>query len=109
MITLESSDVFMVVFSDEHVQLPPRHHRCGWEPLLHRPASPGFSASAVRRTPPAQLRRRRFCHSWHREIVKSFLLYDPWWLAKPKMSAGGLRLSDVKSYSVLTIFIANLL
>jgi hypothetical protein len=30
-------------------------------------------------------------------------------LAKPKMSTGGLRLSDVKSYSVLTIFFTNLL
>jgi hypothetical protein len=29
MITLGSSDVFMVVFSDEHGQLPPRHHHCG--------------------------------------------------------------------------------
>jgi hypothetical protein len=42
----------MIVFSDGHGQLPPCHHRCGWEPLLHGPASPGFSASAVRRTPP---------------------------------------------------------
>jgi hypothetical protein len=31
MITLGSSDLFMVVFSDEHGQLPPRHHRCGWQ------------------------------------------------------------------------------
>jgi hypothetical protein len=57
MITLGNSDVFMVVFSDEHGQLPPHHDRCGWEPLLHGPASPGFSASDVRRTPPARLRR----------------------------------------------------
>jgi hypothetical protein len=41
MITLGRSDVFMVVFSDEHGQLSPRHHRCRWEPLLHGPASPG--------------------------------------------------------------------
>jgi hypothetical protein len=51
----------MVVFLDEHGQLPPRHHRCGWEPLLHGPASPGVSASAVRRTLPARLQRRRSC------------------------------------------------
>jgi hypothetical protein len=31
MITLGKCDVFMVVFSAEHGQLPPRHHRCGWE------------------------------------------------------------------------------
>jgi hypothetical protein len=42
-------------------------------------------------------------------LFSLFFSQDPWWLAKPKMSAGGLRLSDVKSYSVLIIFIANLL
>jgi hypothetical protein len=71
MITLGNSDVFMVVFSDEHGQLPIRHHRCGWETLLNGLASPGFSASAVQRTPPAQLRRRRSC-------LPQPHVYGPW-------------------------------
>jgi hypothetical protein len=61
----------MVVFSDEHGQLPPRHHRRGWEPLLHGPASPGVSASVVRRTPPAQLQRG------HSGLPRSHV-YGPW-------------------------------
>jgi hypothetical protein len=71
MITLGSSDVFMVLFSDVHGQLPPCHHRCGWEPLLHGPASPGVSTSVVRCTPPARLRRG--CSYLPRPHV-----YGPW-------------------------------
>jgi hypothetical protein len=61
----------MVVFSDEHGQLLPRHHRLGWEPLLHGPASPGVSVSAVRRTPPARLQQGRSCLPWSH-------VYGPW-------------------------------
>jgi hypothetical protein len=71
MITLGNSDVFMVVFSFEHGQLPTHHHRCGWEPLLNGPASPGFFASAVRRTPPARL-------LWGRSCLPRPHVYGPW-------------------------------
>jgi hypothetical protein len=51
-IDLGFSDVFMAVFLDGHEQLPPHHHHLGWKVVFHRLASPGVSASAIRRTPP---------------------------------------------------------
>jgi hypothetical protein len=61
----------MVVFSDEHEQLPLCHHRHGWEPLLDGLASPGVPTSTVRHTPPARLQRGRSC------LPRSHV-YGPW-------------------------------
>jgi hypothetical protein len=55
---LRISDVFVVVFSDKHGQLPPLLPHRGREALFQGPAPPGVPQSAIRRTPLSLLQQR---------------------------------------------------
>jgi hypothetical protein len=49
----------MVMFSDEHEQLPPLHPRRGRETCFHGPTPPGVSIGVEQSTPSSRLQQGR--------------------------------------------------